>query len=161
MKLKQILLIITSFLSIGLFAQTKIIAHKSHSGKPNTFNINNSSDNFGLPSSYIDTIFKISDTCVLEVGWNGYERKRNIVCHHPCCNNPKISLDSLKKIYPNIILIGFEPGKKTGSKKSVAILIQPKDTNNQNRIFQLIVAVGLLSLLLYFFRSPKPKSTTF
>jgi 2-C-methyl-D-erythritol 4-phosphate cytidylyltransferase len=48
--MKKILLLSTFvFISIISFSQTKRIAHRSHSGKDNSFNVTAGADNFGLP----------------------------------------------------------------------------------------------------------------
>jgi hypothetical protein len=48
--MKKILLLgVFLFIAIISFSQTKRIAHRSHSGKDNSFNIAAGMDNFGLP----------------------------------------------------------------------------------------------------------------
>jgi hypothetical protein len=94
------------FMSITANAQTERISALSHSGNKD---IRNSAHTLGGPEIIleIDSIVFINDTTVMQYTNFG----NHVVINHPIANDPKISLDSLKKIYPGIKLVGFE--KKT------------------------------------------------
>lgn len=69
---KTLLLLIALMGTSSLaFAQTKMIAHKSHSGKVGTFSIRGEG-NFGLgPMKIAEKVEKLSDTTLVEIGrWN-------------------------------------------------------------------------------------------
>jgi hypothetical protein len=94
------------FMSISANAQTERISALSHGGNKD---IKNSAHTLGGPeiTLEIDSIVFINDTTVMQYTNFG----NHVVINHPIANDPKISLDSLKKIYPGIKLVGFE--KKT------------------------------------------------
>jgi hypothetical protein len=94
------------FISVTANAQTERISALSHSGNKD---IKNSAHTLGGPEIIleIDSIVFINDSTVMQYTNFG----DHVVINHPIANDPKISLDSLKKIYPGIKLVGFE--KKT------------------------------------------------
>jgi len=112
----QKLLIVLFLLSFCFtcFSQTKKIAHRSHSGKNSTFKPFNYSDNFGLPSRDIDSIIKISDKKIVEVPTfpQYYKRDTINIKDYYMFKNPKISMDSIRKKYPDIKFVGFDKPKK-------------------------------------------------
>lgn len=93
--------------STHAFGQTKIIAHRSHDGSMESFVVDGE-DNFGLPPQTIDSVARISDTSAIEFTNFGVDT----VYNHRLWNNPGISLDSLRTIYPGVNFKGFENGKK-------------------------------------------------
>jgi len=113
-------------ISLSVFCQTKRIAHKSHSGKANTFS-RYSENNFGLPALQLDSVRKTTDAKFIRYRSYGYKSARAIIdtlSNHVHFNNRAISMDSLKILYPDTKFIGFEPAKihkdekaKTESKK--------------------------------------------
>jgi hypothetical protein len=118
---KLIALVVLLMISLQAFCQTKLIAHRSHSGKIGTFRITNSADNFGLPSEKIDSIIKISNTKILEISNRG-NRGTFKIKDHPYFKfyfkNPQGSIDSLKKVYPKIKFVDFE--KDFSKKKPIS-----------------------------------------
>ncbi len=99
--------------NISTQAQTKIIAHKSHSGKMETFSAKGDG-NFGEiePPMKIDTIIKISDTSVVQIsrmGWHHEDVMRIVdtIYNHGICNKPDVTIAHLKKYYPKTKLLGF------------------------------------------------------
>jgi hypothetical protein len=90
--------------SAGSFAQTKMIAHRSHAGSDETFTAEGS-DNFGLgPTRRIDSVLKLSDSVVIEFSNFGDDTVEG----RKGWNDPTISLDSLRAKHPRIKFIGFE-----------------------------------------------------
>jgi hypothetical protein len=106
-KLVVVFFLVFNFYS---FSQTKLIALKSHSG--DIHSINSESDgNFGIAPVRLDSVIKISPTCIVEIDNFG---RRDTVFKHPTFLNPTISLEELKQQYPRIKFVGFD----TNSKKS-------------------------------------------
>lgn len=106
--------------STAAFCQTKRIAHKSHSGKANTFS-RYSENNFGLPAMQLDSVKKTTDAKFILYRSYGYKSARAIVdtlSGHVHFNNPAISVDSLRVLYPETKFIGFEPAKAHKDKKA-------------------------------------------
>jgi hypothetical protein len=117
---KSILLLFCSFFTGVITAQTTAIAHKSHSGKAATMP-NVRAGGFGNPPDQLVKIVKISPTTIVEYrqSFGGYkENFTDTIKNHPYFCNPKISLDSLKKMYWHITFEGFEQfeAKKTEEK---------------------------------------------
>ena len=117
-------LLFSSFLLLFCFtlqAQTKIIAHKSHSGKPATFNIH-STHNFGLtPIITTDTVIHVSDSVFVAIMSEEFSKSswRDTVKYS--AKNKRYylrhiflgkSLDELKEEMPNTVFIGFEEGQQ-------------------------------------------------
>lgn len=106
------------------FAQTKMIAHKSHSGLPADFSLEGD-DNYGNPPMHMDTLIWLSDTSIVEIMSYGYgdTGRRDTVYNHPYFNRPGISLEEIQSMYPNYtVFIGFD--KK--AKEQRALPNQPK-----------------------------------
>ena len=143
-------------ISITVISQTKIIAHKSHSGKMSTFSIK-SEGNFGLPAHVIDSIRKISENVIVEYSrYNFAGSPIDTVVNHPLCSNPKISLDSLKKLYPaRVKFIGFESANADDTQKNELQIVGPGnsgDQNNQKGIpIQLLILTTLFGITIFCF----------
>lgn len=95
-------------------AQTKWIAHKSHSGDLAEINYNNKG-NFGLAEPFfaVDTVVKISNTCLVEIKTEHFSRNRNNgVLRDTICDHPMLSETDptkLQNYYPRrTVMIGFE-----------------------------------------------------
>lgn len=99
------ILFASSMVAVG---QTNVIAHRSHSGKISTLRLS-ADDNVGLPPSKLYKVIRLSETSVVTFRSLGSTRKEiDTVYHHEYFCNPQITLDSLKKIYPQIKFIGFK-----------------------------------------------------
>lgn len=118
----------TSFLVICLFAfgfsfgQTKIIAHKSHSGDGTSI-ASEKDGNFGLPPERLDSVIKISDSCIVEINNFGW---RDTVYNHPYFIKSGASRSELESRYPNVKFVGFDKpksGKKHPEKKGSLYLL--------------------------------------
>jgi len=103
--------------SLTTYSQTKIIAHKSHSGKASTFNIH-SVHNFGLgPMISTDTVIHVSDSIFVAVMSEYLSKKtwkdtveysatnKNYYLQHIFLGK---SLEELKSEMPSTVFIGFE-----------------------------------------------------
>lgn len=123
MKTSTTFLAVILFLCIGfqpsMQAQTKIIAHKSHSGKAATFNIF-SAHNFGLGPHHVtvvDTVFRVSDSTFVEVlRWEPNKHSwKNTITYTAENKNYYYervylgkSLEILEGEMPTTVFIGFE-----------------------------------------------------
>jgi hypothetical protein len=123
-----LILILTGFV---LAAQTKVIAHKSHSGHMHTL-IKNTEDNFGLNPDHqilkVDSVQRVSPAMILlykqAYGDQGVLKDSVFLNTNP--NNIVAVLDSLKKVYPSAKFIGFDTSVRTKKKnKSEIVLIIP------------------------------------
>ncbi len=118
MKVKQTLSITLLLLfSITTYSQTKIIAHKSHSGKASTFNIH-SVHNFGLgPMISTDTVIHVSDSIFVAIMSEHLSKKtwKDTVEYSATNKNYYLqniylnkSLEELQAEMPRTVFIGFE-----------------------------------------------------
>ena len=131
---------------IATFSQTKLIAHKSHSGSLSDFEVTQSSDNFGLPQQILKSITWLSDTSVLEKGEHWGREYVDTVYNHIYCNNPNISIDSLKKLYSDHVeFINFDKRKNNGFFPFNPGNNFPKGPSG---ILILIVSIALLSFMM-------------
>jgi len=85
-------------LSSFSFAQTGLIAHKSHSGNAESYAFA-AFGNFGNPPPILRLVEKINDTTIVmildDMGAIYYDTVQN----HPLFSNPNLTIDSLKKTY--------------------------------------------------------------
>jgi hypothetical protein len=140
-----ILFAITSLCTFTLQAQTKYIAFKSHAGDMDYFIPDEQpEDDFGLPPARMTKIKKINDSTVVEYAqeWGSTIPITDTVVNHIYCSNPKITVDSLKKIYPKgIELEGFEqknkemPIQKEKTEKKNTKLDEKKEHNRAETAF--------------------------
>jgi hypothetical protein len=108
--MKATYLIIASLLLLGgmrVSAQTKMIAHLSHSGSIESFDASGV-DNFGLAPRHIDSVLRLTDTSAIEFSNYG----RDTVTNPAYGNNWKIISDSLRRQFPNVKFVGFEKKKR-------------------------------------------------
>jgi hypothetical protein len=103
-----------------LFAQTKLVAHRSHSGRAETFT-SSGVDNFGGPppedptaSRIVTRVVRLNDSLAVEYSNSGTDT----TLHHPFWNNPKIGVDSLRKAFPSISFEGYKEPVKTSKRRS-------------------------------------------
>jgi hypothetical protein len=104
-------LLLFVFAAATLHAQTERISKLSHSSKPGGLH-DEPNNTLGLPSKQmitfrIDSIVFINDSVCIQYSNLGATPPQK----HRIANDPKISLDSLQKLYPKTKLVGFE--KKT------------------------------------------------
>ncbi|MCU0435548.1 MAG: hypothetical protein MUC87_18965 [Bacteroidia bacterium] len=124
------LLLLTLMFALAMQAQTERISALSHNG---TVQPQKPSHIPGIPSTHvirfrIDSIVFVNDTTVVQYTNMG----SHVVHRHVIANDPKISLDSLKKIYPNTKLVGFE--KKTVN----AGILKMAKAGEKSSLFMLI-----------------------
>lgn len=139
--MKKIFLLILLFLSYAAITQTKLIAHKSHSGNSENFSAENYSDNFGLVEPYfpVTKLKLLPNNCVVQYR----EHKLNdTLCEHPYFSG-KYTLEQIKKFYPeNTEFIGFE---KNFFNDSVPV----KPIKNKFYLFIFFFLLGSSFLFIY------------
>lgn len=158
-KMKRIFTLVSLLLLLfNTTAQTKIIAHKSHSGTSGDFSVSDYDDNLGLSLEFklqLDTVIKLTNNSVIEIfhlPHNNSERIVDTMTNHPVFNNPEVSLDSMKKRYPSVEFIGFDTPTKTQKKSKKqrmrASLYMSFSDESTNKGSGLTILKGI-SLLLF------------
>lgn len=131
------LLLLLSLLVRTAYAQTERIAAQSHNSTAQAQTPKNIPGN-PVIHLRIDSIVFVNDSTVMQYTNFG----NHVVHHHPIANDPKISTDSLRKIYPDTKLVGFE--KK---KLQAGMLLINRNGKNTDWLWMLatvaIVAGGL------------------
>ncbi|MBL4755603.1 MAG: hypothetical protein JKY52_18675 [Flavobacteriales bacterium] len=134
-------------------AQTKMIAHLSHSGNVNTFSFNGEG-NFGLREPRLQEIVKISDTAVVAMFDFSYSgSRRDTLLNHALFSNPAISVDSLRRLWPSVDFVGFEDTFQPNDKKKQhehVLPNRPNGNNQHNGIPILALSISILMVLLAF-----------
>ncbi|MCA6361509.1 MAG: hypothetical protein IM638_00590 [Bacteroidetes bacterium] len=123
------LLLLLSLLVLSVHAQTERIAAQSHNGTVQAQTPGNIPGN-PVIHLHIDSIVFVNDSTVRQYTNFG----NHVVHHHPIANDPKISLDSLRKIYPDTKLVGFEKKKLQAGMFSIE-----RSSNNATWIWLLAV----------------------
>lgn len=135
---------------LAISAQTKQIAHKSHSGGRNEFFSSDYQDNFGLPPQEIDSIIILKNTCVVEVMKYPRFFGRDTVCDHPYFTQGYTE-DKIRSMYPSdVVFIGFENYKTSKKLKKAAA----KKTSRTGSLHYLAILAFLGMGALYVF-NPK------
>lgn len=92
------LFLVFALFSTGVaFAQTGLIAHKSHSGTAATFTFADPG-NFGAPSPTLVSVKWLNDSTVVQKmdRWGG--NREDTLYNHPIYSDPNIPLDSIRKM---------------------------------------------------------------
>lgn len=123
------------------WSQTERIARLSHGGSAQT---SHSSHSLGGPAImiHIDSIVFINDTTVIQYT-NIFSPSK---IHHPIANDPKVSLDSLQKLYPDTKLIGFD------KKSYKAGQLKMDVSHPQSGFGYLFVFAGIVTAVLLYRR---------
>ena len=132
----QLLTFCALLFATSIFAQTKYIAYKSHSGDMNFFFADlQPDDDFGLPPNEITKIKKINDSTVIEyaLDYGSGKTITDTVTNQIYCSDPKIGLDSLQKIYRGVKLEGFEKSKSQSVEKKAENLEKPNELKKEQK----------------------------
>ncbi len=132
-------------------AQTQFIAIQSRSGDINQLNLEDKSDNFGLAPMRPHIIKKISKSCVEITKSNGMSTEVDTVCDDRVFNNPKVSLDSLKQLYPYSKFVDFDKNFKSSTlhkKKKKSWLAPFSIFNNDNNGSLGWLALGIMMICI-------------
>lgn len=135
----KILIIYLVTLPLFAFSQTKLLAHKSHSGSSNDIHIS-SSGNFGLPDLSIDSVLFENQCIVVVTSYGGFMGHKHA---EPICDSPylrgEIDFETFQKEFPSeTIFSGFPEEKKI----------------KENNLF-LIALIFMLSALVQFIRQKR------
>lgn len=130
--MKTTLIMLTTLLTLIGQAQTKKIAHKSHSGSENSFIAANYMDNLGDPPIfYVDSILKITDTTALQFcsryRGGGYTKTDTIKYYKDFFETDSVKLIS------DTIAVKFSSGHLTKQKKTDTII------SNKNNLKHVIL----------------------
>lgn len=113
--MKRLLTVILIVFSLGNFAQTSVIFHRSHSGTMNLFKPAEIADNLGWTGTerhpFVDTSLQLITT-------------GDTLSKTPYCNNPNITKDSLDKKYPLYTTVPDSTTKKPAAEDTLA---KPKE----------------------------------
>lgn len=142
--MKTYIFLFSLVVSMYSFGQTKIIALKSHSGDASALSAEKDG-NFGIAPTKIDTIVRISDTCIVEINNFGW---RDTVYNHPYFSKPGVTMEEIKAHYPaRVIFIGFD--KPVKNQKASSKL--PKEKKGNLYLIALLIA----GTLTYTFKHRK------
>lgn len=134
------------------FAQTNIIAAKSHASKQ-VIDKNNT-DNFGLPNEtrIVKRVEYLKDDCLIETAEvTMFERNIEVdtICDHPFLKEGSIDVDRIKAMYPEgTKFAGFDRIQKDQN-KSKKQLRKEKHSKKSSGIFLLMISAGLFLVYLF------------
>lgn len=157
------LLFFTVFISGISFAQTNVIAAKSHSNFD--FSFTNEPDNFGeyiLPRE-IKEVAYVKDDCIVEKytsQWNENDVEYDTICNHPFLQQGSFDIDRIKAMYPEETKFkNFDKAEKAYNKslKKQHKAQQQNQQNSTGLIFFLLIIGGFL-LYLFIPRSNRAKA---
>ncbi|MFK7784441.1 MAG: hypothetical protein AB8B56_04950 [Crocinitomicaceae bacterium] len=146
-------LLIGIFISGISYAQTNIIAAKSHAN----FDLSEMTDpdNFGDPLPYrtISEVKYLKDDCIVEkyvVEWGDQLIEYDTVCQHPFLQSSSFDLERLKAMYPEETKFkGFDKIQKSNEKRQKKLKKerQQNEQNSSGLIFFLIGIGGFFAFL--------------
>jgi hypothetical protein len=126
--MKCILVSFVLLLAGFLQAQTRLIAHKSHSGGSESYRFE-TAGNFGNyePPVTLKQVEKINDTTVILTQETMGKESTDTIYHHPIFSNPNMTAASLKRgYYKDVKFKNFDPKKQHEAPASVAPVSNPK-----------------------------------
>jgi len=167
--MKVILSILFVVLIGNLYAQTELIAYKSHSGDMVNFEPANY-ENLGIPPMRIDTIIILNDSTIIEISsrhWSGRPGfcVKDTVVNHPMYQN-KSDYEKLRGNYydTSIVFINYDTltleqkkriTKKKKKKNSISIIGGNFPKSNTNFLLVLSVFMSLCVFLIWKVNSHK------
>lgn len=95
---------LSMLLAASAFSQTRLIAHKSHSGSPMSYASDAPSGNFGNPPPIPRIIEKVNDTTVvvhIQEWSDTTDVTVDTLYNDPVFSNPNITVDSMRKTQRN------------------------------------------------------------
>lgn len=151
--MKRILLLYMLLLANAALSQTRLIAHKSHSGNIASYSTFDASGNFGEPPPILKSVEKINDTAVILTHQEWFDTSvvwSDTFYRHPIFSNPNMPVDSMKKAYhmKNVEFKNFDkdpkakPQKATPSKASGKEAGTPKEKKKRSFIWLLLIGGG-------------------
>jgi len=119
MKTIPFILLATALLASTTVAwsQTKLIAHRSHSGQPHTMTLD-ADDNFGDPPMLIMKLEKFQDSMVIQYSdaWHN-QRDTFLIKDHPYFRKLEKGEVRIPGVYSGAELIGFDEDEKASKTK--------------------------------------------
>lgn len=148
--MKHILFLFALLLTASLQAQTRLIAHKSHSGGAESYRFE-TAGNFGNyePQVTLKEVEKINDTTVVLTQESMGRISQDTIYHHPVFSDPNMTVDSLKKgYYEDVKFKNFDPKKQKHAPASVAPVSEPKKKQKKHTTARVREDNSLIFLLL-------------
>lgn len=149
------LLFLTLFITGTAFAQTNVIAAKSHASS--TAIDKNDTDNFGeiAPVRYILEVIYWKGDCIVEkyeVRWDNHGTEYDTICQHPFLQNGTVDLERIKAMYPEgTVFKDFDKvgDKSTKTKKELRKEKKGKRSEQSNALLFFLVGGGLFLTFLF------------
>ena len=146
------LLFLAVFISGPAFAQTNVIAAKSHATKSsiNLFE----TDNFGeyIMPRQIQTVTYLKEDCIVETYasyWNSNDLEYDTICDHPFLQPNSLDLERMKAMYPvETKFEGFNEIEKA-NKKAKKRLKKEKNPEKSNGLIIFLFGGSLFSIYLF------------
>ncbi len=155
------LLIFAILASTSIYAQTNIIAAKSHAS--NQLMGPNDADNFGdpVPMRYIEKVEYLKDDCIVEtyrLHFSEQDTEYDTICDHPFLQKGKIDVERIKAMYPEgTKFSGFE---KLNEVEGNSTIKTKKDKKSKKSISLWILMAGGGLFLGYLFLPKRRIATT-
>ena len=141
--MKTILTVLLISITTAISAQTSVISTKSHSGT--TEEITYAPDRYGViePRVQIDTLIKISDHCVVQLGEHRYSgRVKDTVCNHWYYEEHNYRKLRIEEYHgKNVVLIGFD--EPAGIDASGSPVYRKMRRNSSELLVIILILSGL------------------
>jgi hypothetical protein len=146
------LLIFAILASTSIYAQTNIIAAKSHAS--NQVIDPNDADNFGnpMPTRSIERVEYLKDDCIVEtyrLHFSEQDTEYDTICQHPFLQTGKIDVERIKAMYPEgTKFSGFEKLNEDQGNTTIKSK-KNKRSKKSNALLLALVGGGLFMLYLF------------
>ena len=156
------LLLLTVLISGISFAQTNIIAAKSHASSE-LYNTRDT-DNFGLPDEtrVVKSVKYLKEDCLIEIVEVTLFDTRIVndtICDHEYLKKNRIDIDGIKALYPEgTEFIGFD--KLISNPKAEKKRLRKEKRRNKKSSLALILFIGGETLFFAYSFIPKTRHTT-
>lgn len=149
------LLFLLTMISGATFAQTNVIAAKSHASTKAIDK--NDTDNFGEPGPmrFIKEVTYYKNDCIIEkydVKWDNHDTEYDTVCDHPFLQEGAIDIDRIKAMYPEgTVFNRFDKvGENTKQTKQELREMRKKKRSEKSNILLFFIIGGVMFLMYLF-----------
>ena len=148
-------LFLALFISGTAFAQTNIIAAKSHASAQMIDN--QDLDNFGNPMEQrtIESVKYLNDDCILETYtsfWTEQGKEYDTICDHPFLLPGQTDINRIKAMYPDgTKFSGFDTFEIEGKKSKRMLRKEKKENRTKESSAILLFIIGGGLFLIYLF----------
>lgn len=153
------LLLFILFAAGNSFAQTNVIAMKSHSSS--MVKDQHETDNFGdpMPLRTIQTVKYLNDDCLVEIYkslWSVQEQEFDTICGHPFLSSGQTDIERIKEMYPEKTeFIGFDQLEKDAKAEKKGLRKEKRKKNKSSIFFYFLISGGTLFFLYLFVPSKR------